>query len=228
MDVGLAIGRGHQPLFAQEPPSHPPITWRRFAVKYPELHMVYPRPDSILSGVWADLRDFSNAANTATTTGIKISPSLFTNISTSVPHRLLSLNYDETSIHELLRLSMLAYVKSVLIRMKGSGRNMTSLAEKLQAALLSQLSSPAPGQLPLVFWTCFMAALSIFDDCEPNWLRMGLQRTMSSLDIRTWMEARDVLKNYLWTDMLHDAEGEKLFYDYCQFDNVGMENLAVA
>lgn len=227
MDVGLAIGTGRQPLFEQEPSSLPPITWRRFAKKYPELHMVYPRPDSILSGAWADLQDFSEAANTATTTGTKIPPPLFTNISTSIPHRLLSLNYDETSIHELLRLTMLAYVKSILITMKGSGRNMTFLAEKLKGALLSQFSSSDPGQLPLVFWACFMAALSIFEGCESDWLRMGLQQTMSSLDIRTWPEARDFLKGYLWTDMLHDADGEKLFYDYCHLEHAGVENLVV-
>lgn len=213
MDAGLAIGTGCQPLFAPEPQSFPQISRRRFAAKYPELNTIYPLPDSILSSAWADLRDFSDAANIATTTGAKIPPSLFTSLSTSVPHRLMSLDYEKTSIHELLRLSMLAYVKSVIIRMKGIGRNLTFLAEKLKSALLFHLTSLDPEKPPLLFWACFMAALAVFEGNEPGWLRVGLQQTMLPLGMYTWPQARDVLKRYLWTDMLHDAEGEKMFHE---------------
>lgn len=90
---------------------------------------------------------------------------------------------------------------------------MTFLAEKLKSTLPFQLSSPVPEQVPLLFWASFMAVLSIFQGLEPDWLREGLRQTMPSLGIQTWPEARDVLKTYPWTDMLHDEEGEKLFND---------------
>lgn len=93
------------------------------------------------------------------------------------------------------------------------GRNLTFLAGKLKTVLLFHLVSPDLENLPLLFWACFMASLSVFEGPESHWLRVGLQQTMLPLRIQTWPQARDVLKRYLWTDMLHDVEGEKLFHE---------------
>ncbi|MBE3050107.1 hypothetical protein IMZ48_47940 [Candidatus Bathyarchaeota archaeon] len=166
--------------------------------------------DARLAGVWADLREFSMAADAAIESGSRIPLHSFINISESVPRRLLSLRYDPLSFHELLRLSMLAYVKTILIRIKGIGPRMTFLAEKLKGAISFQLRSSGSAQLPFLLWALFMAEISIFEGCEENWLRESLVRTMTSLGLQTWPAVRGTLGMFLWTDIFHGMEGMQL------------------
>lgn len=160
---------------------------------------------------------------------MKIPLQSFININDSVPHRLLSLCYDELSLHELLRLSMIAYVKSVLISFRGIGPRMTFLAEKLKAAVLAQLERADSTQLPILLWALFVMAISIFEGCGEDWLRVSLVQTMSSLGLQTWSATRQVLKAFLWTDVLHGVEGMNLF-EQCLREppsEVGLEGIHV-
>ena len=167
--------------------------------------------DARLAGVWADLREFSVAADAAIESGSRIPLHSFTNISESVPRRLLSLRYDPLSFHELLRLSMLAYVKTILIRIKGIGPRMTFLAEKLKSAIIFQLRIAGSRQVPFLSWALFVAAISIFEGCEEDWLRESLVRTMTSLGLHTWPAVKGTLGMFLWTDIFHGLEGRQLF-----------------
>lgn len=208
LDLGLAMGMGSETRFPQAPSWNTGVTRRNFAPKFPELNMIAHNPfDPRLAGVWVDLREFSNAADAVMASGARITARAFTNISESVPHRLLSFRYDPSSFNELLRLSMLAYVKTILIRTKGIGPKMTYLAEKLKSVLLCQLVSADSAQLPLLFWALSEAAISIFEGCGQDWLRMYLVSTMSSLGLGTWPGVRGTLGLFLWTDIFHIWRG---------------------
>lgn len=89
--------------------------------------------------------------NDAAASGTKVPLKAASRLATSVPERLLCLKAAETqvslhqhmfleqdaSLHELLRVCMLAYVKMLLIKLPGIGRKMTVLADGLRAVLTS-------------------------------------------------------------------------------------------
>jgi len=176
---------------------------------YRELDALQPRPDPRLLNVWADLREFSRAANEVVKQGTSIQPSLFFLI-TSVLHRLLRLEFDQNSLSEVLRLGMLAYSKTIMIRLQGLGKKMTFLAGQLKAAL-DPLPTISPEGYPFVLWVLVISALSIFEDFEPEWIRRGLVETTMALGLRTWPEMKAVLKRFLWVDALHDELAKTLF-----------------
>jgi hypothetical protein len=189
----------------------PNIAHGTAAGKFPELSMIDPRPDPLLTNIWADMREFSRAANEATYTNIKMHPRFFARLSTSAPYRIINLEYDPTSIHELLRLSMLAYMKGILIQIEGIGKKMTYLTKGLELAILARDYPPDSKQAGFILWTLFMAGLSIFEDFDQFWLHAAILQTLSVLSIRTWEELRTVLKCFLWIDCIFDSRGKMMF-----------------
>ncbi|KAE8369789.1 hypothetical protein BDV27DRAFT_120206 [Aspergillus caelatus] len=210
IDLYLAAGTGSKLRFVEDMSWGPHIAHGRLASLSPELKMVHPRPDPRLLNVWADIREFSRLANKATTTGVKLAATSFLQLSRSAPYRLLSLQCVHP-LHELLRLSMLAFLKPLLIKIPGVGRKMTYLAEKLKASFLEQTFPPLVEQASLVLWSLFITCLSIFEEQDQKWLRALVIQTMDTLGLRTWADTRAVLKSFLWVDLVLDQAGERVF-----------------
>ncbi|SPO04195.1 uncharacterized protein DNG_06878 [Cephalotrichum gorgonifer] len=211
IDLLLAISLGSKLRFGEN------RNWAQLATRdisaadFPELSGVCPPPPSTLLGVWAILQEFSIAANRAIASGTKIPASLFVKISTSVTYQLFQLQFDPASPLELLRLSMLAYIKSILMRTKVISVKMTFLEGQLKSALLLALNSPITEQLRLILWSLFISAISIFEGRDCDWIREGIAQTLDIIGLETWPLARDTLKTFPWTDILHSVEGERLF-----------------
>jgi hypothetical protein len=211
----------------------PQLARGRAATRFPELAGAFashPRPDPRLLHVWADLREFSRLVNDAATRGTKVSVETATEMARSVPYRLLRLKPDRAHglLHELLRLCMLAYVRMLLVKMRGIGRKMTALADGLTSTLSAwrdslQLPHAWPGVLPLsgdaaggcklLLWGSIVAGVSIFEDPDPDeqWLAWMIREMVSVLGLQTWADTRDVLKEFLWIDAVFDGPGEQLF-----------------
>ncbi|SPQ22769.1 4248f89a-6488-4b15-b872-058bfed90f9e [Thermothielavioides terrestris] len=174
------------------------------------------RPDPRLLNVWADLREFARRVNDAGAggRGEKVPGPVAARLTTSVPVRLLRLRRplplplpcnngggggnggdgggDEAGavLHEMLRLSMLAFAKMLLIKLRGFGRKMTDLAEGLKAALLAWEAETRReeahddtrrGLLELLLWGLLVAGVSIFEDADDEWLGEMLLRAVSAL-----------------------------------------------
>ncbi|KAH7161360.1 hypothetical protein EDB81DRAFT_784556 [Dactylonectria macrodidyma] len=222
IDFGLAMSTGCGLKFPQENISwSPQVAQGVLATKLPELSMIDPRPDPRLLHIWADLRVFSRAANEASVTGVKMSGAFFSRLNTSVPSRLIALRFDPASVPELLRLCMLAYMKSLLIQIDGLGPRMTHLVDGLTTALQAQQIPPAPEQARLLLWTLFIAKLSIFEDSDQDWLQEAMVQTVVSLDLRTWQQTRVVLKSFLWVDLVYNQPGKRLFDQWLRNDRNG-------
>lgn len=111
---------------------------------------------------------------------------------------------------------MMAYVKTILITIKGVCPRMGFLAQRLQSSLLAHLGNASRAQLPFLLWALFMAAISVFESCHESWLREALVQTMLSLELRSWRGTKDILDAFLWTDILHGIEGKELFEECFQ------------
>jgi hypothetical protein len=199
----------------------PQIAQGRSATRFPELTSAFPlqqRPDPRLLNVWADLREFSKLVNDAAAAGTKVSAEIAAQLATSVPHRLLRLQIGPDQAHvllyELFRWCMLAYTKMLLIKLPGIGRKMTRLADGLRAVLTSAKADPSLSRLRL--WGAFVAGVSIFDGSDKEWLVDILVQSLSELGLQTWSETKEVLKGFLWIDLVFDGVAERMFHQCCE------------
>lgn len=222
----------------------------RSARQFPELDAAVPphmRPDPRLLNVWADLREFSRLVNEAAAGRTKIPIEVMFRLRTSVPHRLLRLRLegglgchpgsgvpgegggevprDAVFVHELLRLSMMAFAKMLLIKLHRIGRSMVVLVqgltdvlttwqvdlERSQAAHGSTSTGMTVGGWKLVLWSAFVAGVSIFEDFGEPWLNDLVTKALSALGLRTWDETREVLKEFMWVDLVFGYHGKRLF-----------------
>lgn len=176
--------------------------------------MLQCRPDPRLLNVWADLRDLSNAANRAAGTGAKIPARYFSRLNTSVPYRLIRLDYNPTSLEEVLRSCMLGYMKILVVKIHGIGKKMVFLAARIKTALLAQQVPPSVEHARLLFWALIVSRLSVFEDFDHDWLRACLVETCCVLGLKTWDEARAILKEHLWIDTVFDQPASQVFEEW--------------
>ena len=225
----------------------------RSARHFPELNGIMTTPsgtllDPRLLYVWADLREFSriaNQVNTPATTvarntnATRVPIGLFSKVGSSIPYRLVQLEFPPASLEEVLRLSMLAYAKTLVMRLKGFLTRLDSLANKLRPALEAQLLArrlAAGGDHRdddgneqeeeknadrILLWALFTVTVSLCednigrdnddDDETQNWCRSCLMQILKILNLRTWTEIKATLKQFLWVDLLHDRPARVVF-----------------
>lgn len=208
LDFAIALATGGQTkLFDDEILEGPYPVIDLPAVGLPELGTSDPR----LLNLWAELRTFSRAANVATETGVKMPTSFFLRFVGSVPGRLTNLRLDPFSTGELLRLCMLAYLRNIILHGNSAVKQMAYLSEELKAALLAHETPASPEIERLQLWSLFVARLSVFVESDGDWLQGLLIRTISSLGLRDWSDIREVLKSFLWVDVVFDTPAKELF-----------------
>ncbi|KAM5342165.1 hypothetical protein ACJ41O_015196 [Fusarium nematophilum] len=212
LDIGLAMGTGRKPrLLPKEISWAPQIALVGFKARYKELEVILPAADPRLLAIWADLRHYSAVANHVGKTGAQIQPDLFLRLSTSVPNRLMNLEYDAESLSEVLRVSMLAYVKGILCQIPGIGRQMRHLYCRLELVLHGQQCSLKYEQARFIFWALFIAGLTIFEGFEEDWHHTAVAQVAETLGIQTWVEAKRVLMGVLWIEGIYDIPGKAAF-----------------
>jgi len=205
------MGIGTQPRFQQAVSWSPQIADSRLARWFPELQdIMNPRPDPRLLNIWADVRELTRIANSAATNKAFVTESQFRYITTSLPYRLVHLEFEPGSPSEVLRLCLLAYTKSLLIQAKGLGKNMTYLSTRLESSIRAWMPRVPRGS-PVLLWVLFMSSIAIFEDmpADPDWLRCSLVQEMTTQ--RSWPETLSVLSDFLWVHALHNRRGEELF-----------------
>lgn len=179
----------------------------------PDSTFLDPRsltPDRRLLSIWNDLQYYSKLTNE----GALIPPELFLFMSTTLPNRLLHLSYDAQSTCELMRLCMLAYIKSILFSLPGVGKRMSYLSNNLENAL-QQFVPLDREHSDFLLWALFIAGGCIFEDFERQWHRWAIQETCGILDVSSWVQCREILNSVLWIGNVHDTvaqEGYKMAF----------------
>ncbi|KAI1061465.1 hypothetical protein LB506_011896 [Fusarium annulatum] len=163
-------------------------------------------PDRRLLSIWTDLQYYSRLANE----GALTPPDLFLFISTTLPHRLLQLSYNAQSTCELMRLCMLAYIKSILFSLPGVGRRMSYLSTNLESAL-QQFVPLDREHSTFLLWALFIAGSCIFEDFEREWHRRAIQETCDVLGVSSWVQCRVILNSVLWIGEIHDSMAQEGF-----------------
>ncbi|KAK4141450.1 uncharacterized protein C8A04DRAFT_30948 [Dichotomopilus funicola] len=235
LDIGLAMAFGQPLRFlrASDISWSPQFAEGRSASQFPELQAVmqrYGRPDPRLLNVWADLRALTKAINGVTSCGGGISADTANQLAQSLPQRLIQLGLENevkgghpssrVSLHELLRLGMMAYAKTLLVKMPGIGKKMTHLVDGLRTVLATWHAEVsihlawehgAPAEVrKLVLWVVAVSAVSIFEGLDEGWIVGLMRELLSALGLRTWFEVHGVLESFLWIDSVFDVPGKAL------------------
>lgn len=212
LDFLLSLATGENTRFFRPVPWGPHIALDG-ATRCPELRTLQPRPDERLMNAWADLREFSRVANQATRTGTKMSLGFFCRLADTVPWRLATLRFEPGCLSEMLRLCMLAYVRSLLTQIPGVGKHLFYLLSALKPALIGHAHElgPDPEAARFFFWALFVAAMTVFQDFDRDWIRGLVVVSAGNAGVVDWAGARAILGSFLWTDLVHDREGELLF-----------------
>jgi hypothetical protein len=177
---------------------------------------ILPPIDSKVTALWSELKYYSIVANEAAAMKTAVPTDLFLLVSTSIPYRLFHLKYEKQSLSELLRLCMLASIKSILFTVPGRGKLMSYLYTELDSHLRLHLQAclqpnAATKHCSIVVWALFIASISIFEDFSRDWYDGAIVSALSKLHVTDWHHCRKILGMFLWIPQIHDKVAETVF-----------------
>ena len=125
-------------------------------------------------------------------------------------YRLTSKEYPIDSLDEAVRLALLAYSYHIFLQWRDVKLPFSRLQNALRVWIqrLHQGGQMSPGFL---LWIMMVAAVSIFDTHEEAWLRKALQVQAFRCEVKTWKQAEDTLKSFLWLPILDDKPGRSVW-----------------
>lgn len=172
-----------------------------------------PLIDSKITALWSELKYYSIVANEAAATKTAVPTYLFLLVSTSIPYRLFQLKYETKSLSELLRLCMLAFVKSILFTVPGRGKLMSYLYTELDSHLRLHLQAclqpnASAEHSSIIIWALLIASISIFEDFSRDWYDGAIVSVLLKLHITDWHHCSKILDGFLWIPDIHNKATE--------------------
>jgi hypothetical protein len=178
------------------------------------IDTLYSSYDSRLLNVWVDLREIAKAANLSSQSKRLLSPSFFQEALISVQYRLQNLAYESPDEREILRLAMLAFSSTIFFDCSTPLHNYENLALQLRAAL-ELLGHNFDGKwMRFTVWLIFVMRPLVPDGSRGHsWLLTQLANVSRSLGIKYWAEVKQILKSFLWVDMLESDFGAETLWN---------------
>ena len=192
------------------------ICWEPFLPKSKARRPILPTQlsaldiDIGLENVWADLHVFCISANVAFQTDQKINPEIFQDILISIEYRLLLLDLGKDGFLETLRLGILAFSTTVFLQTQGIKARFNNLSRQLQVSI-SRLEIFDDSLDEAWLWILFVTAVSTVTNEDDYWLMPLLKAALLKTGKVTWEEVQDMLKSFMWIDVLHDKDGKRVF-----------------
>ncbi|TVY13988.1 hypothetical protein LARI1_G008670 [Lachnellula arida] len=210
-DLTMALLTDRKPLFFSDGICWEPYIAKNASRKTLPTHMA--GLDSNLLHIWADLREFTRSANLAFQTGQKIGCILFQEILVSVQYRLLLLDVSAGSLDEVVLVGMLAFATNIFLQMQGLGIRFDALSSRLRGCLLGLRGLEDDATVELKLWLLFVARMPDSVSEIDSWIEAEMKKTLGALGLKKWEAVKDILKRYLWIDVLHEKGGKDAFED---------------
>ena len=223
VDIQLALYLGSKPLFyADEISWDPFFTIAKTGPKISQASTVDALVRELLGStedrlgvIWSDAREFCALVNLAHLTGRRIEPRLFQETMVSLQYRLLHKETPDAGLrntrNEALRLGMLAFTTTIFLHVAGIETRYFNLAQKMERIIKDLDMTANTQESEFRLWLLFVAILSLPSKAVEHWLDNTLSQTIETLAIKSWQKTKLVLKQFLWIDVLHDMEGERIF-----------------
>ncbi|OJJ50139.1 hypothetical protein ASPZODRAFT_139460 [Penicilliopsis zonata CBS 506.65] len=188
-DIALAVQYNCEPMFSEALELYPSD----------ETNITEPiyGLDQQLHIVWSSMHHFCAIANLAGENKTRISPVLLQETMTSVMYRLLKMRFAADSRDEAVRLALLSFTSHVFLQ--GQDSLFPPLIAPKRFPCLKDI------QPDLRLWLLFIEG---FAGSER---RTCLQATLGECGLSTWRETREVLKRFLWIDILYERRGKLIF-----------------
>lgn len=173
--------------------------------------------DEELIQVWEILSTFCSVINYAVESGQCISTETFLDTMVSVMYRLLNMGpLLSDSRDELFRLGLLAFSSTIFLQWKQLGVAYAHLTSTLRVYLVAacrqtppSTSASIPPQIKL--WLLMIGAVSVFEGPSNDWLKPLMIANVRLCEIDSWCKLRDLLKSFMWIDLVHDKMGKSIF-----------------
>ncbi|KAF3401055.1 hypothetical protein DPV78_005325 [Talaromyces pinophilus] len=159
--------------------------------------------------VWKRMSEFCSVINIAADSGQLITTQIFLQSMASIVYPLLGMQFQTSSVHEAIRLTLLAFSSGLFLPWKQLGLSYPYLRSQLKACLL-QLD-PQKASSAQFIWLLMVSAVSVFDFRDYPWLQSLLFVNINRCDIHCWSAMRNLLKSFLWIGLVHDNPGRSIF-----------------
>ncbi len=137
-----------------------------------------------------------------------MSTSLFNEALISTFYRLIHLLSLDGPLSETLRIGMLAFGVSIFLASNLAKQPYASLIERYRNCLLELRANSTKTPPSLLLWLLLLWEILI--PVELDWL----EDIIIGSQIRSWGEARRIVKSIMWVDFMHDAPGKKVFENW--------------
>lgn len=128
----------------------------------------------------------------------------------SILYRLTSLSFPHDALQEALRLGLLAISSTLFMQRQYMDNPYHHLLNLYRSSLLRLWESASVAvPTPILFWLAMLshvAAPSLID-WSAGWLDESIRRA----DIKSWTQARELLRSLVWVDFIHDRLGKPAF-----------------
>jgi hypothetical protein len=218
-DLCIALCFGCKPIFFQDGLSWDPyiatrgLIRRRRLVVVDQVSKFIQTLDERVANVMKDLHEFSLIANVAYQTERKIDPSTFNEIMVSIMYRLLHLTFEIEPVNEVIRVGMITFATTIFLQWNISSQRYEYMVNLFRGALLKARASAIDLPPPIQLWLLFTWGLFTGTKFDGDWYTSWLCEVIELVQVRTWDEARKVLKSVVWIDFLHDPHGKRIFQD---------------
>lgn len=167
--------------------------------------------DDDLATAWGVVQRFCCMINLAAEANHKFPQADLLHTMASVMYRLLYMHFEHGSLDEVIRIGLLAFSSSIFLQWQDVRPSYSHLPNAYRGCLagLKGMEGVAP---PPLLWLLFIGAISVFSEPEDHaWLKLWLQREIGSSGVQSWGGMRQILKSFLWIDLVHDKPGQKVF-----------------
>ncbi|KAI0834404.1 hypothetical protein F5Y06DRAFT_279140 [Hypoxylon sp. FL0890] len=163
-----------------------------------------------LRAVWDDVSEFVRAANIAIQCRLKIDSDLYHEIMISIHYRLVNLHFEIGDMNETIRLGLLAFVSAGFLQWRGVETRYEHLVQRLEAVLsfFGHESRATPTQHTV--WLYITIAISTLPENDRIYFKPAMTRALSSIKIKLWNEAKQLLKSVIWLDHIFDPSARQL------------------
>ncbi|GKZ23686.1 hypothetical protein AbraIFM66951_004562 [Aspergillus brasiliensis] len=230
-DLGLALQNNTSPIFFRDTFLEPltpfptilePTTDQINNPSLPQFHL-----DPALLAAFHVLQNFCSLINTsiAETPQRRLYPDIIPSTLSSVMYPLLQMPFPMHSNNEAFRLGLLTFCHHAFLQWQDKTLPFVFFPASYQPCLLSLMEQCQHHQdvdddddsSALILWLLVVGILALpplpsFRDTD-FWLKGCLREWLVRLEIRTWEEMREIMKRFLWMDLMHDLAGEGVFGD---------------
>lgn len=214
----MALHTGAMPLFFNDPfwePLKPCPDLLHVAkdahISTPDFTLQRLRDfDSESAEAWETMWNFCRLMNLASTAERRLPPEIHLNTMAAVMYRLFFSTYRRGSAEEAFRLGVLAFCSHVFLRWQNVRLPYNHLSTSYKDCLATLISTDhiAP---PTLLWLLAIGKLAISSESDGEWWNCQLGSCIKHCGLVSWTGMRDILKSFLWINVLHDIPGKEVF-----------------